>query len=231
MCAVVQVFLLEGENRKLTRALVREVGDDTPLAKVLSDEAGSEWRGRREQIAALKNAVRQLKEAAASRDAGGGGGNGGAAGGSTSASGPAAKHEAAHRSVIGRLNKAKDAELQRMAAELEAATAAAEQLRLQYTGACSRRKVLEAEVCASAAHAAVCPVPAGGRRHRQALQPNSMPPPAAVPQMQGACCAPQMQQHTPCCLGAHTGCRPQRQAVSSAGQDTDRRQAHQGPAR
>jgi hypothetical protein len=54
-----QVFGLELENKKLQRALLREVGEDVGLAKVI-DEA-SDWKGRREQIIALKDQVKQLK--------------------------------------------------------------------------------------------------------------------------------------------------------------------------
>ncbi|KAF8071151.1 fabZ [Scenedesmus sp. PABB004] len=141
-----KVFLLEGEVRKLTRALSREVGDDVPLAKVVDE--GSDWKGRRETIVHLRDTVRQLRDALAAAGGapttgagpGGGGGGGGVAG-------SLAKHESAHRSVIGRLNKERGAEMERMAAELEAAQRAAEALRLQATGASSRRKVLEAEVC------------------------------------------------------------------------------------
>lgn len=57
---MLQAFALEVENKKLTRALMREVGEDMPLAKVL--EEGSDWKGRREQIIALKDTVRKLKE-------------------------------------------------------------------------------------------------------------------------------------------------------------------------
>jgi hypothetical protein len=51
-----QVFLLDAENKKLMRALVREVGDDIPLSKVLNES--TDWKGRREQIAHLKNTIR-----------------------------------------------------------------------------------------------------------------------------------------------------------------------------
>ena len=56
-----QVFSLEIECKKLTRALVREVGEDVPLSRVLDD--GSDWKGRREQIVALKAQVQTLKAA------------------------------------------------------------------------------------------------------------------------------------------------------------------------
>jgi hypothetical protein len=132
--ACVQVFLLESENKKLTRALLREVGEGIPLQKVLEEGSGSDWKGRREQIIRLQDTVRQLKEAAGTNTA------------TTATSMSLAKHEAAHRNQISKLNKHKDTELQRMAAEVEASRKAAEQLRLKFTGASSRRKVLEEEV-------------------------------------------------------------------------------------
>jgi hypothetical protein len=55
-----QVFVLDGENKRLTRALVREVGEEVPLAKVL--EEGSDWKGRRETIIALRDTIRKMKE-------------------------------------------------------------------------------------------------------------------------------------------------------------------------
>jgi hypothetical protein len=140
-----QVFLLEGENRKLVRALVREVGKEVPLAKVVDE--GSDWKGRREQIIHLKDTIRQLRDAAAAAAAGSSTAAGSAAGLPAVATGSSlAKHESAHRSVIGKLNKERGAEFERMAGELTTAQREKEQLRLQYAGAASRRKVLEAEV-------------------------------------------------------------------------------------
>jgi hypothetical protein len=55
-----QAFALEAENKRLARALAREVGDDVPLSKVLDE--GSDWKGRRETIVALRDTVRKLKE-------------------------------------------------------------------------------------------------------------------------------------------------------------------------
>jgi len=132
------VFLLENENRKLTRALLREVGEGVPLAKVLEEGTGSDWKGRREQIIRLQDTIKQLKEAAGSDSP--------PAGATGTQAGSMAKHDTAHRNVIGKQNKQKDSELQRMAEELEAARAASEALRLKFTGASSRRKVLEEEV-------------------------------------------------------------------------------------
>lgn len=136
-----QVFLLEGENRKLVRALVREVGEEMPLAKVVDE--GSDWKGRREQIIHLKDTIKQLREAAAAGSSTAAGAAGLPAAASNSS---LAKHESAHRSVIGKLNKERGAEFERMVGELAAAHREKEQLRLQYAGAASRRKVLEAEV-------------------------------------------------------------------------------------
>jgi len=54
-----QVFAQEIEHKKVVRALVREVGEETPLSKVL--EEGSDWKGRREQLIALRDQVKALK--------------------------------------------------------------------------------------------------------------------------------------------------------------------------
>lgn len=56
-----QAFALEIENKKVVRALVREVGEEVPLSKIL-DEA-SDWKGRREQLIALRDQVKALKAA------------------------------------------------------------------------------------------------------------------------------------------------------------------------
>lgn len=54
-----QAFALEIDNKKLSRALAREVGEDVPLARVL--EEGSDWKGRREQLIALRDQVGWLE--------------------------------------------------------------------------------------------------------------------------------------------------------------------------
>jgi hypothetical protein len=56
---LLQVASLEAERGKLVRALVREVGEEVPLAKLLDE--GSDWKGRREQVIALRDKVKQLK--------------------------------------------------------------------------------------------------------------------------------------------------------------------------
>ena len=45
----------------MTRALVKEVGDETPLSKLV--EASSDWRGRAQQISLLKAKVNDLQQA------------------------------------------------------------------------------------------------------------------------------------------------------------------------
>ncbi len=52
--------MLEAERVKLSRALVREVGEEVPLARLLDE--GSDWKGRREQVITLQNKVKALKE-------------------------------------------------------------------------------------------------------------------------------------------------------------------------
>jgi len=61
------------------------------------------------------------------------------------------KHDEAHRNTIGRLAKERVAEMERLTAELAETKAAEEQLRRQYVGATSRRKVVEDEVRADCA--------------------------------------------------------------------------------
>jgi hypothetical protein len=62
-----------------------------------------------------------------------------------------------HRNTIGKISKERAAEMERVAAELAATKAAAEQLRRQYAGASSRRKVLEEEVGRPGAGGGACP--------------------------------------------------------------------------
>ena len=62
----------------------------------------------------------------------------------------ASKFESAHRSNIGKLNKERTAEMDRMSSEVAALKNANQQLQTQYAGASSRRKVLEQEVRSAA---------------------------------------------------------------------------------
>ena len=56
-----QANLFKAERDKVTRALVKEVGDETPISKLV--EAGSDWRGRAQQISLLKAKVSDLQQA------------------------------------------------------------------------------------------------------------------------------------------------------------------------
>ncbi|GLC63668.1 Coiled-coil domain-containing protein 13 [Pleodorina starrii] len=122
-----KVFTLESENKKLTRALVREVGEDVPLAKVLDDSGSSEWKGRREQIIALRDQVKQLRAAAGQAPA-------------------ETKQEAAAKGVINKIAKERNQEMDRLTSELVAVRGELDALKLKYDGAMSRRKILEAEL-------------------------------------------------------------------------------------
>ena len=53
--------MFKAEKDKVTRALAKEVGDETPLSKVV--EGGSEWRGRAQQISLLKAKISELQQA------------------------------------------------------------------------------------------------------------------------------------------------------------------------
>lgn len=117
-------FGLEIENKKLHRALQKEVGEDLPLAKILDE--GSDWKGRREQIIALKDQIRQLK----------------AAQGLTTDT----KTEANNKKVITKLAKERSNEADKLAADLASSRQELETLKLKYEGAISRKKILEGEV-------------------------------------------------------------------------------------
>ena len=56
-----QVQWLKAERDQIEKALRREVGDDTPLTKLL--DADSDWRGRAQQIALLKERLLSLHDA------------------------------------------------------------------------------------------------------------------------------------------------------------------------
>ncbi|KAK9826562.1 hypothetical protein WJX74_003036 [Apatococcus lobatus] len=53
----VQVGQLKSERDRYARALLREVGDEVPMEKVLDE--GSDWRGRAQQISLLRDRVRE----------------------------------------------------------------------------------------------------------------------------------------------------------------------------
>jgi len=115
-----RVFAMEIETKKLTRALVREVGEDVPLARVLDE--GSDWKGRREQVIALKEQVRQLKMAQGIPV-------------------PESRNEAAAKKAIGKISSNRSAEVEKLAGELAAVRADFESMTSKYASAISRRKV------------------------------------------------------------------------------------------
>ena len=56
-----QANLFKTERDRVTRALAKEVGDETPVSKVI--EGGSDWRGRAQQITLLKAKINDLQQA------------------------------------------------------------------------------------------------------------------------------------------------------------------------
>ncbi|KAG1656112.1 hypothetical protein FOA52_010294 [Chlamydomonas sp. UWO 241] len=122
-----RVFALEIESKKLTRALVREVGEDVPLARVLDE--GSDWKGRREQVIALKEQVRQLRS-------------------SQGLFVPESRNEAAAKKAIGKIASNRSTEVDKLANELASARTELEATAFKCDAAVSRRKVLENELSA-----------------------------------------------------------------------------------
>ncbi|PNH09501.1 Coiled-coil domain-containing protein 13 [Tetrabaena socialis] len=131
-----RVFAAEAENKKLVRALVREVGEDVPLARVLDESGANEWKGRREQILALRDQVKQLRAAAGQVPVD-------------------SKQDAAAKGVINKISKERNQELERLTGELVGVRGELEALRLKYDGATSRRKILEAELAGMRSKVAV----------------------------------------------------------------------------
>ncbi|KAJ9510749.1 hypothetical protein QJQ45_027617 [Haematococcus lacustris] len=121
-----KVFALEIESKKLTRALVREVGEDVPLAKVLEGGTSSDWKGRREVIQMLRDQVKALKAAQGLV--------------------PEGRQEAATKKVLSKISGTKTAEMERVVGELAVARAELDSLKAKYDAAVSRRKVLENEI-------------------------------------------------------------------------------------
>lgn len=123
-----KVVILETENKKLTRALVREVGEEVPLSRVL--EAGSDWKGRREQIIALRDQIKALK--------------------TVQGQAPASdtKFDGVHKNMISKMSKDRTAEMDRLAAELATVKGDLQQAQMKLSAGVSRKKVLEAEVAA-----------------------------------------------------------------------------------
>lgn len=55
-----RMHVLEMDNKRMVRALVREVGQDVPLETVLEKNTNS-WRGRHERMIELQGKVRALQ--------------------------------------------------------------------------------------------------------------------------------------------------------------------------
>lgn len=119
-----RAFALEIDNKKLHRALAREVGEEVPLSKILDES--SDWKGRREQIIALRDQVKQLK----------------AAQGLVVDS----KAEASNKKAITKLSKDRSNEADRISAELTATRQELDTMKMKYEGAVSRKKILEGEI-------------------------------------------------------------------------------------
>ena len=56
-----QANLYKTERDKLTRALAKEVGEETPISKIV--DGGGDWRGRAQQITLLKAKIIDLQQA------------------------------------------------------------------------------------------------------------------------------------------------------------------------
>ncbi|KAF5842643.1 hypothetical protein DUNSADRAFT_6113 [Dunaliella salina] len=119
-----KAFGMEIEYKKVVRALVREVGEEVPLSKVLDD--GSDWKGRREQLIALRDQVKALKASQGLVSEG--------------------RHEAATKKNISKISGQRSAEMDRLAAEAAATRQELEATRTKLEAAIARRKVLEAEM-------------------------------------------------------------------------------------
>ncbi len=56
-----QANLYKTERDKLTRALAKEVGEETPISRIV--DGGGDWRGRAQQITLLKAKINDLQQA------------------------------------------------------------------------------------------------------------------------------------------------------------------------
>ncbi|KAK9901584.1 hypothetical protein WJX75_003482 [Coccomyxa subellipsoidea] len=121
---------LKAERDQIEKALRREVGDDTPLTKLL--DADSDWRGRAQQIALLKERLLSLHEAHAQ-----------AMGTPSNAHN---RHDVSNRAHLERLRGERMKETDELRAELASTRAALENALNRQLGAAARKKALEKEV-------------------------------------------------------------------------------------
>ncbi|KAL2917242.1 hypothetical protein HK105_203307 [Polyrhizophydium stewartii] len=126
---------LKSELRLAQKALVQEIGEEVPIQKILRGEIGS-WRGRSEQIALLKDKVRDLSRKLASRAAAPAGA------GESDREGSGADG----REAIQRIEQVRRVELDRLSAELEQVRQEHAESRTRCDGLAARNRTLEREV-------------------------------------------------------------------------------------
>ncbi|EIE20676.1 hypothetical protein COCSUDRAFT_57244 [Coccomyxa subellipsoidea C-169] len=126
-----KVQRLKAERDQMEKALRREVGDDTPLTKLLEGDS-SDWRGRAQQIALLKERIISLHEAHAK-----------AMGTPSNARN---RHDVSNRANLERLRGGRMKEADDLRAELASTRAALEEAVSRQQGAAARKKALEKEV-------------------------------------------------------------------------------------
>ncbi|KAK9816609.1 hypothetical protein WJX72_002699 [[Myrmecia] bisecta] len=123
----VKMNAVRQEKEKLLRALQREVGEDVPIAKLL--DGTSDWRGRQQQISLLKEKIKEMSSLQ----------------GTTVRGAEPTRFDTQHRSTLETIKGEKQREIDRMAAELDAAQQAREEMKLRFDALCSRKAVVEAE--------------------------------------------------------------------------------------
>eukprot|EP00891_Asterochloris_glomerata_P002894 jgi/Astpho2/2894/Aster-x0116 len=124
----VKLSQLRAERDKLERALVREVGSDVPMAKLLADEGG-DWRGRAQQIGLLRDKVRELQESQG-----------------LAAVTVNSRYNREHQRNIDSIKADRMKELERLRAELESSSAKQAALQAKLDGTVARKTIVEGEV-------------------------------------------------------------------------------------
>eukprot|EP00899_Mesostigma_viride_P011534 jgi/Mesvir1/20381/Mv12288-RA.1 len=127
---------LKQENAKLMRALLREVGEDAVLSKILADDG--DWRGRAQQISLLKDKIKELQ-----RQLKAGGGSGTASGAEESGS---PSFDDRHRSNLERQERDRRKEFEVTKEELQSARLEVATFKGKYEAGAARIRILEHEV-------------------------------------------------------------------------------------
>ncbi|KAL3142293.1 Coiled-coil domain-containing protein 13 [Trebouxia sp. C0009 RCD-2024] len=122
--------LFKSERDKVSRALAKEVGDETPLSKVV--EAGSEWRGRAQQISLLKAKVSELQQA-----------QGMPAGTSMSMS---TRYDSEHRRALDSMKGDRQKEVEKLKTEAATSLASLQTMAQKLDKVSARKSILEQEV-------------------------------------------------------------------------------------